>query len=83
MLLSLMTEGWYRGQTETLFIDNSAAKRFVDVGLNQVLRLKNTSLGGQRLVVVPKGRLRRTEWLTLGDFYLTSILISINFKTQG
>ena len=54
-LLQHMIEGWYRGQTETLFIGNSAAKRFVDVGLNQVLRLKKTSLGGQRLVAVPKG----------------------------
>ena len=70
-----MTEGWSRGQTETLFIDISAVKRFVDVGLIQVLRLKNTSLVGQRLVVVPKGRMSRTEWLTLGTFYLTFILM--------
>ena len=78
-----MTEGWRRGQPETFFIDNSAAKHFVDVGLNQVLRLKNTSLGGQRLVIVPKGWLSRKEWLTLRNFYLTFILISINFMTQG
>ena len=78
-----MTESFCRGQTETLFIDNTAAKRFIDVGLNQVLRLKNTSLGGQRLVIVPKGRLSRKEWLTLRNFYLTFILISINFITQG
>ena len=50
-----MTEGWCKGQTETLFIANSVAKRFVGVGLNQVLRLKNTLLGGQRLLVVQKG----------------------------
>ena len=79
-----MTEGWCRGQTETLFIANSVAKRFVGVGLNQVLRLKNTSLGGQRLVVVPKGRMSRTEWLTLGTFYLSFILTDQhNFKLQG